>query len=128
MAKASSREDSFFGDQFVAEKPKRGRQEDGTWITSTGEVLPAKNRNRRVPYPEPEAKAVEGNREVVETPDGSLSFECVRIGDREYRAANYPSRKRLELRYRLAEVYAGKPRLYYSYDELEQLRKGAIAR
>lgn len=108
--------------------PKRGHQEDGTYVTSTGEVLPAKNRERRTPYPEPEDKQAEGNVELCETPDGSLSFESIRMSTPEWRKAGTPERKRLELRYKVTETYAGRPRPYYSYDELEQLRKGEMKR
>lgn len=124
MAKAGTLDENVFP---AAEKAacKRGRQEDGSFINSKGEVLPPKAA-RREPYPEPEDKQVTGHKELVETPDGSVSFLCVRMDDPEWRKAGTPERKRLQLRYRVTEVYAGKPRQFYSYDELEQLRRGEM--
>jgi len=129
MPKDSALEDNIFGDSVIVEKPKekKGRQEDGTFVTSTGKVLTARA-PRRIPYDEPEEYQVEGHVEVVERPDGSVSFECVRMNTTEFRKAGFPERKRLKLLYRVTEVYAGKPRSYYSYDELEQLRKGEMVR
>ncbi len=91
-------------------------------------MLPAKNRNRREPYPEPDEKQVEGSEELVESPDGSISFAAVRVGDREFTRMAKPERKRQPLRWKVHEVYAGIPRTYYSYDELEQLRRAELKR
>lgn len=125
MSKAGTLDDNVFP---ATEKPKqkRGAQEDGTFITSTGKVLPAKNRTRREPYPEPEDKQVDGHTEIVETPSGDVSFHCTRMTEPQWRKAGTPERKRLRLMYVVDEVYAGKPRQYYSYDELEQIRKGEM--
>lgn len=130
MAKAGLADDNIFGDSVIVEKPKlkRGRQEDGTWITASGEVLPAKNRMKRDPYPEPESAQVDGHEETVETPKGDLSFLAVRMNDQQFRKANFLERKRQKCLYMVTEIYAGKPRPYYSYDELEQLRRGEMVR
>jgi hypothetical protein len=129
MPKTGSLDDQMFPDMPVKEKPKvkRGTQEDGTYITSDGTVLAAK-KDRRIPYDEPEAKQVDGNVEIVESPDGSLSFSCSRMDSQQHARAGYPERKRLKLYYRVDETYAGRPRPYYSYDELEQIRKGEMKR
>lgn len=134
MAKpAGSLDDDIFGDSLTIEQPKRkvkprGRQEDGTYITSTGEVLPAKNRERRIPYDEPLKAQSPGHEEIVQTPDGKVSFQAARMNDTEFRKAGFPNRKRLDCRYVVIEVYAGQPRKHYSYDELEQLRRGELKR
>ncbi len=130
MAKASLADDDIFGGTLDKPKElkKRGRQDDGTWITSTGEILPAKNRNRRTAYEEPEIAQDQGHEEIVESPNGGLSFLSIRMSAVEHRAAKFPERKRLKCFYRVTEVYAGKPRSYYSYDELEQLRRGEMVR
>lgn len=109
-------------------KRRRGRQEDGTYVTSDGKVLPAKERIRRVPYPEPEEAQVTGHEEIIESPSGGVSFAAIRMDEGEWRKAGTPERKRLQLRYRVTEVYAGRPRQFYSYDELEQLRRGEMKR
>ncbi len=127
MAKTGTQDDNVFG-ALATKEVKKGRQEDGTYITSTGEVLPAKA-DRRIPYDELEDKQVVGNEEVVETPDGTVSFLAVRLDDKDFgRKAQHLERKRLQCRYMLTETYAGQPRQFYSYDELEQLRKGELKR
>lgn len=130
--KSSTAEDDIFeGIVEVKEKPKpkrTGHQEDGSYVTSSGEVLPPKERKSRVPYPEPEEAQVDGNQIRVESPDGKLSFEATRMSKTKFSRAGFPNRKRLDLYYEVTEVYAGKPRKYYSYDELEQLRKGEMKR
>jgi hypothetical protein len=127
MPKTSSIEDNIFP-LAEAEKVTYGRQEDGSFRKRNGEILPPKNRTRREPYPEPEEKQVDGNEEVVETPDGSVAFMAVRMNDQEYRRARFLERKRLKCMYMVVEVYAGQPRPYYSYDELIQLRNGEMKR
>ncbi len=130
MPKTSLQDDDIFEGSLTIEKPKvkRGHQEDGTYITSSGAVLPAKNRNRREAYPEPEEKQVPGNEEIVEHPEGHLSFLAVRMTPVEFRRAGFLERKRQKCLYRTIEVYAGKPRPLYSYDEIVQLRKGELVR
>jgi hypothetical protein len=128
MAKSSTVEDDLFP-ELTVDKPKqlRGTQPDGSYVDCKGEVRPPK-KPRRVPYPEPEDKQAEGNQELVESPDGSLSFLAVRLGDVDYRKSGTVERKRQQLRYRVTEMYAGRPRPYYSWDELEQLRRGEMSR
>ncbi len=110
-------------------KAKKGSQEDGTYITSTGKVLPAKNKNNREPYPEPEELAHTGATFVVESSDGSISFEATRLADDEFNRRGGLSRKRQPLRWKTTEVYTKiKPRPFYSYDELEQIKKGELKR
>lgn len=124
MSRPGTADDNLFP---PVEKPKekRGRQEDGTYVTSTGEVLPAKERDEREPYVEPDEAKEPGHEELVESPDGDISFLAVRLSEEEFKK-NFLERKRQKCVYKLAEVYAGQPRNQYSYDELEQIRKGEL--
>lgn len=108
-------------------KAKKGRQEDGTYITSTGKVLPAKNRTKRDPYPEPEEAQVDGHRVVCQSVDGKIGFEAERMTVAEWRKLGAPERKRQPLMYRVIEVYTkNKPRDLYSWDEMEQVKRGEL--
>ncbi len=105
-SKAGSLDDNLI-EALPSKEVKKGRQEDGTFVTSTGKVLAAR-KERRIPYDEPEAKQVEGNEEIVETPDGSVSFLAVRISDARFRRGGARERKRCQLRYQVIEVYTSK--------------------
>jgi hypothetical protein len=130
MPKAGIADDDLFPEATVEKtetKQKKGMQDDGSYVRSDGSVSPPRE-PKREPYPEPEDVQVEGKTLVVESPSGSVSFEVRRMGDTEWRrsAPGDGTRKRLELRWRVTEVYAGKPRPFYSWDELEQIKKAEL--
>jgi hypothetical protein len=104
---------------------KKGAQEDGTYITSSGEVLEAKNKERREPYPEPE-DIKPGHEEVITHPDGSVSFLVMKMDQDQFAKSGFTERKRQKCDWKLMEVYAGQPRPSYSYDELEQVKRGEL--
>lgn len=113
MAKAGTQDDSVLP---PVEKPKEeAAPEEGK-----------QREERRVPYDEPEEAQVVGHEEVVSSPDGATAFLTVRMTEDEFKAAGFPERKRLKLHYKLTEVYSGQPRPYYSYDELEQIKRGEL--
>lgn len=126
MPKSGTVDDNMFP---VAEKeaPKRGTQEDGSYIDSKGDVRPPRE-PRREPYPEPEELQEAGKTLTVESPDGATSFFAERMTEEQWVKAQRPARKRLPCMWAMREAYAGQPRPYYSYDEIHQIREGELKR
>lgn len=117
--------------------PKAGTADDNVFpVEDKEQKAPSKpaesskrdDRQARDPYPEPAELSEPGSEVVVESPDGAVAFAAVKMSREEFGSAGYPERKKLQLLYKVIEVYAGQPRPYYSYDEIEQLRRGEMKR